>query len=145
MKKIKRMVGLDLGSKTCGVALSDPLGFSAQGLTTIRFEENSFKQALRLLKETLKDTEIECFVLGDPKHMNGDIGESSQRSLSFKQRLEDSFKVEVVLWDERMTSVVANNFMIQGNLSAKDRKAKIDQQAAVAILQAYMDSLKHKK
>ena len=140
--KIKRIVGLDLGSKTCGVALSDPLRLTAQGLTTIRFEEDAYKKAIRLLKESLLDYEVEAFVLGNPKHMNGDIGESSQRSLAFKKRLEDNFGLPVFLWDERMTSVMANNFMIEANISGKKRRASIDEKAAVAILQGYLDSLK---
>jgi putative Holliday junction resolvase len=116
---------------------------TAQGLTTIRFEENSFKQAMRLLKETLAKFEIEVFVLGNPKHMNGDEGDSSQRSIDFKKRLENNFnKVEVILWDERLSTVMANNYMIDMNMSKKQRKQVIDEKAAINILQGYLDSKK---
>ncbi|WP_423364713.1 Holliday junction resolvase RuvX [Mycoplasma sp. P36-A1] len=140
--KIKRIIGLDLGSKTCGIAVSDPLGYTAQGLKTIRFEEDSYKKAIRLLKEELAKYDIDKFILGNPKHMNGDLSESSQRSINFKKRLEDNFKVEVILWDERLTSVIADNFMISINMSREKRKQSIDKLAAVSILQAYLDSIK---
>jgi len=142
MTSVKRIIGLDLGTKTLGVAFSDPLGISAQGLTTIRFEENAYKKACRLLKEQLSKYDIECFVLGNPKHMNGDISESSQRSLAFKQRLENEFKVNVILWDERLSSVLVDKSMIEMNLSRKKRKEIIDEMAAINILQGYLDSIK---
>ncbi|MDF9867260.1 putative Holliday junction resolvase [Bacilli bacterium PM5-3] len=115
---------------------------SAQGITTIRFEEDAYKKACRLLKECLAKYEIECFVLGNPKHMNGDIGVSSQRSLDFKERLEKEFSLKVVLWDERLSSVLVDKSMIEMNLSRKKRKKVIDEMAAINILQGYLDSIR---
>lgn len=137
---MKRLVGLDLGTKTLGVAISDPLKVSAQGLQTIKFEENAYNKALKLLEEMLDKYEIELFVLGNPKHMNGDEGESSLRSQKFKTKLEKHFKVPVVLWDERLTSVLVDKAMIDMDLSRKKRKAIIDTLAATNILQGYLDS-----
>ncbi len=139
---MKRIIGLDLGTKTLGVALSDPLKISAQGLTTIRFNEDNYKQAAKKLEELLKDYEIEMFVLGNPLHMNGDVSQSSLRSQDFKKRLENKFKVNVLLWDERLTSVVAKQAMHVMNLSNKQKKSKIDEMAAINILQGYLDTLK---
>lgn len=134
------MVGLDLGSKTLGVAICDPLRLTAYGLTTIRFEENAYKKAIRLLAELLAEYEVESFVLGNPKHMNGENSDSGQRSFDFKKRLEDKFKVDVILWDERLTSVLVDKMMIDFDLSRKKRKEIIDEMAAVNILQGYLDS-----
>ncbi|MDL2211614.1 Holliday junction resolvase RuvX [Erysipelotrichaceae bacterium OttesenSCG-928-M19] len=137
---MKRIIGLDLGSKTLGVAISDPLKITAQGLTTINFNENSYKMALQLLAKALQEYEIELFVLGNPKHMNGDLGDSSQRSIAFKKRLENYFKVDVILWDERLTSVLMEKSMISMNLSRQKRKKTIDKMAAINILQGYLDA-----
>ncbi|MEG0686306.1 MAG: Holliday junction resolvase RuvX [Erysipelotrichales bacterium] len=138
---MKRIVGLDLGSKTLGVAISDPLKLTAQGLTTIKFEEDAYKKAMRLLDELLVKHQVETFVLGDPKHMNGDIGVSSKRSLDFKERLEKKYDIKVVLWDERLSSVLVNRSMIDMNMSRKKRKDVIDEMAAINILQGYLDSI----
>lgn len=139
---MKRIIGLDLGTKTLGVSLSDPLKISAQGLTTIRFNEGSYKQAIKKLEELLKDYEIEMFVLGNPLHMNGDVSISSLRSQDFKKRLENKFNVKVLLWDERLTSVVASRTMSAMNLSNKQKKSMVDEIAASNILQGYLDTLK---
>lgn len=139
---MKRIVGLDLGTRTLGVAISDPLKISAQGLVNIRFEEKNYKQALRMLDEHLKDYKIDMFVLGNPLHMSGEKSESSLRSENFKLKLESKFKVKVVLWDERLTSVVAKQTMHSMNLSIKQKKNKIDEIAAIHILQGYLDTIK---
>ena len=124
------------------MALSDPLMYSAQGLTTLRFEEDAYKKACGLLKEQLSNYEIDCFVLGNPKHMNGDLSESSKRSIDFKKRLENEFKVKVILWDERLSSVLVDKSMIEMKLSRKKRKKVIDEMAAINILQGYLDSIR---
>lgn len=124
------------------MAISDPLKISAQGLKTIHFENDAYKKAVNLLKETLESYEIECFILGNPKHMNGDEGESSKRSQNFKERLEKEFNVNVILWDERLSSVLVNKSMIDMNLSRKKRKKIIDEMAAINILQGYLDSIR---
>lgn len=123
-----------------GVALSDPLKITAQGLTTIRFETDAYKKAMRLLKETLANYEVEVFVLGNPLHMNGEHSLSAQRSLDFKKRLENSFNVPVIMWDERMSSLIVEKAMISMDVSRKKRKEVVDELAAVNILQGYLDS-----
>lgn len=139
---MKRIVGLDLGAKSLGVAISDPLQISAQGLETIRFEEDAYNKALKLLEAMLQEYEVERFILGNPKHMNGDEGDSSLRSQKFKTKLESKFNVPVVLWDERLTSVQVNKAMIEMDFSRKKRKEIIDTLAATTILQGYLDSIR---
>lgn len=136
----KRIVGLDLGEKTLGVAISDPLNITAQGLKTITFASKSYKKATTLLKELLQDIEVDKFVLGYPLSMNGTITESAQRSLAYKKRLESIFHVEVVLFDERFSSVLVNKLMIAADVRREKRKKIIDCLAAVNILQGYLDA-----
>jgi putative Holliday junction resolvase len=137
-----RTIGLDLGSKTLGVAISDPSNTIATKLTTITFANNDFPYAIKELFAILKSAEIDKFVLGLPKNMDGSIGFQAQSSISFKTMLEETFKKDVVLWDERLTSKMAESVMIQANLSRKKRKTKVDFVAATIILQSYLDSRK---
>jgi putative Holliday junction resolvase len=137
-----KIVGLDLGSKTLGIAISDPSKIIATKLSTITFANNDFEYAINELFAILKDVEIEKFVLGLPKNMDGSIGFQAQSSISFKARLEEKFKKDVVLWDERLTSKMAESMMISADLSRKKRKTKIDFVAATIILQSYLDSRK---
>ncbi|MGD9761090.1 MAG: Holliday junction resolvase RuvX [Candidatus Izemoplasmatales bacterium] len=137
-----KIVGLDLGSKTLGIAISDPSQIIATKLSTITFANNNFEYAINELFAILKDVEIEKFVLGLPKNMDGSIGFQAQSSISFKTRLEEKFKKDVVLWDERLTSKMAESMMISADLSRKKRKTKIDFVAATIILQSYLDSRK---
>lgn len=138
---MRRVIGLDLGSKTIGVAKSDLLQIIASPHETIFFNENDYNQALNLVLKTLKDFEIDKIILGLPKHMTGDVGIRGNISLDFKKQLETK-GYEVILWDERLSSKAATNVLIQGNVSRKNRKKIIDQIAAVIILQGYLDSLK---
>lgn len=137
---IKRTVGLDLGTRTLGVAISDPLGYSAQPLQTIRFSENSYTDAISKLKEMISKYDVELFVLGNPKHMNGDESDSSKRSKKFRVRLLKEFGIPVLLWDERLSSVAMNREMINLDYSRAKRKEKIDTMAAMIILRSYLDS-----
>lgn len=137
MKKL----GLDLGNRTLGIAISDELNFLARGLETYRFTEKDFKSALNYTIELIKKYNIDVVVLGHPKNMDGTLGEQAQISEEFKKNLEDSIKVRVVLWDERLTSKMANNMMISQNLKSKKRKKDIDKMAATIILQGYLDSI----
>jgi putative holliday junction resolvase len=139
---MKRLVGLDLGSKSLGVAISDPLRVSAQGLKTIKFEEDAYNKAIKLLEEMLAEYEIEAFILGNPKHMSGEEGKSSLRSQKFKAKLQKKFNIPVILWDERLTSVLVNKAMIDQDFSRKKRKEIIDTLAATNILQGYLDSIR---
>lgn len=137
-----RLIGLDLGSKTCGVAISDKARFIARPLTTIRFEMDDYDTCFDELLKLLEKEDVHEVVLGLPKHMNGDIGERGQLSIDFANEL----KIEGItchLWDERLTTVSAERLLISGDMSRKKRKKIIDQVAAQEILQSYLDRLKN--
>ena len=136
---MEKILGLDLGSRTCGIAMSDALGMLAHGVETYRFEENNYKDAAKHIQQIVEEHNIHTIVLGLPKHMNGDLGERAQISMAFKQRLEKMMDVEVVLVDERLTTVMAQNQLIFADVSRKKRKKVIDKMAAVQILQGYLD------
>ena len=134
-----RILGLDLGSRTCGVAVSDVMVMIARPVATIRFDEDDYENCLKQLETYLKEFQIKKIVLGLPKHMNGDVGIRGEISIAFKKRLEE-MGLEVVLRDERLTTVAANRILISADVSRKKRKQVIDQMAAVGILQNYLDS-----
>lgn len=137
-----RIIGLDLGSKTCGVSISDQSQLIARALTTIRFESDDYDTCFDKVLELLEKENIDEVVLGLPKHMNGDIGDRGQLSIQFAEELEKE-GIHCTLWDERLTTVTAEKFLIQGDLSRKKRKKIIDQMAAVQILQNYLDKKKN--
>lgn len=134
-----RILGLDLGSRTCGVSVSDALGMIARAYKTVRFEEEDYDSALEQIVEITNELQIHKAVLGLPKHMNGDIGIRGEISIAFKESLEQ-LGIEVILWDERLTTVAAEKILIAADVSRKKRKKVIDQMAAVQILQSYLDS-----
>jgi len=137
-----RYLGLDLGTKTLGVAISDATLTIAASLKTIRFEENNYDQALLELKDLVKEYNVEKIILGFPKNMNNTVSESGERTLKFKEKLESEFNVAVIMQDERLSTVEATNYMIEANTSRKKRKVKIDSVAANIILQTYLDKEK---
>ena len=133
-------MGLDYGSKTVGVAVSDALGLTAQGIEIVRRKsENKLRQTLARIEEIAKEYGVEKIVLGFPKHMNNDIGERAEKSLEFKEMLERRTGLPVVMWDERSTTVTAHNMMNDVNKRGKERKKVIDAVAAAVILQNYLD------
>ena len=135
-------MGLDYGSKTVGVAISDPLGITAQGIETIcRKDENKLRRTCARIEELIREYEVERIVLGLPKHMNNDIGERAERSMEFGKMLERRTGLEVVMWDERLTTVEAERTLIENKVRREDRKKYIDKIAAVFILQGYLDAL----
>lgn len=136
---MKRIIGLDLGSVTCGVSVSDLLGMIASPVETVRFESENYDECLEKLKKHFKEYDVDTVVLGLPKHMNGDVGIRANISLNFKEKLED-LGLHVVMWDERLTTVSANRFLLEADMSRKKRKKVIDQMAAVTILQDYLNS-----
>lgn len=138
-----RIIGLDLGSKTCGVAISDQTGFLARALTTIRFEQEDYDVCFDQILNLLEKEKVNEVVLGLPKHMNGDVGIRGQLSIDFGYELEQE-GYHVTLWDERLTTVSAQRLLIEGDVSRKKRKKIIDQTAAVFILQNYLDSKKNR-
>ncbi|QUH20621.1 Holliday junction resolvase RuvX [Alkaliphilus sp. B6464] len=135
-----RIMGLDVGDKTIGVALSDLLGWTAQGLETIR--RIGIKKDLQRLEEIIKEYEVNKIVVGLPKNMNGTIGPQGEKVLEFNERLGKRFNnIEIVPWDERLTTVAAERSLIEADVSRKKRKEVIDKIAAIYILQGYLDSL----
>lgn len=137
-----RIMGLDYGSKTVGVAISDPLCITAQGIETIeRKEENKLRKTLARIEELAKEYEVEKIILGFPKNMNNTVGERGEKSLEFKEMLERRTGLPVIMWDERLTTVEAERTLIESNVRRENRKKYIDKIAAVFILQGYLDSL----
>ena len=137
-----RIMGLDYGSKTVGVAVSDLLGMTAQPVETItRKDENKLRKTCARIEELIKEYEVGKIVLGLPKHMNDDIGDRAEKSIAFGEMLKRRTGLEVIMWDERLTTVEAEQTLIECNVRREDRKKYIDQIAAVFILQGYMDSV----
>ena len=137
-----RILGLDIGSKTIGVAISDPLGWTAQGITTIRRSKK--ERDLEEVKELCEEHKVETIVIGLPKNMNGSIGESGERVLEFSDCIKNYTGVKVEMWDERLTTVAANRAMLEADLSRGKRKKIVDKVAATYILQGYLDKLSMK-
>lgn len=136
----KRALGLDYGSKTVGVAVSDPLGLTAQGVEIIRrTSENKLRQTLARIEALIAEYDAGVLVLGYPKNMNNTIGDRAEKSLAFKEMLEKRTGLPVVMWDERLTTVEAHRTMIESGVRREDRKKYVDKLAAVYILQGYLD------
>ena len=141
-----RIMGLDFGSKTVGVAVSDPLGLTAQGVEIIRRKsENKLRQTLARIEELAAQYQVGTIVLGLPKHMNNDIGERAEKSLEFQEMLKRRTGLPVVMWDERLTTVEADRTMMETGIRRENRKEYVDMLAAVFILQGYLDYLAMKK
>ena len=137
-----RIMGLDYGSKTVGVAMSDPLGITAQAVETIwRKDENKLRKTCARIEELISEYEVERIVLGLPKHMNNVLGERAQKALAFGEMVKRRTGLEVVMWDERLTTVEAERTLIENNVRRENRKQYIDKIAAVFILQGYLDSI----
>ena len=134
---MEKIIGLDLGSVTCGVAISE-MGIVARALTTIRFAPDDYDECFDKLLDLLEEHGVKTVVLGLPKHMNGDVGVRGQLSIDFGAELEKE-GYHVHLWDERLTTVSAQRFLLEGDVSRKKRKKVIDQMAAVQILQSFLD------
>lgn len=140
-----RILGLDLGVKTLGVSVSDATETVASGIATLRFSENKPEECLEYLRKIINEYGVKLIVLGLPKNMNNSLGFAAKRSEDFKALLENNFNIEVCFQDERLTSVTANNVLLQADVSRKKRKAKVDTVAAIIILQNYLDIRKGKK
>ena len=132
-----RILGLDMGSKTIGVALSDPLGWTAQGITTIRRSKK--EQDLEEVHKICKEYGVETIVVGLPKNMNGTIGEAGEKALEL---LKEKTGLPIEMWDERLTTVAAHRAMLEADLSRNKRKKIVDKIAATYILQGYLDRIR---
>lgn len=141
-----RIMGLDFGSKTVGVAISDPLLITAQGIEIIRRnDEDKLRQTLARIEALILEYEVSEIVLGYPKNMNDTLGERAEKTEVFKEKLERRTGLRVSLWDERLTTVAADKAMIEAGIRRENRKNYVDQIAAVFILQGYLDLEKMKK
>lgn len=141
-----RIMGLDYGSVTVGVAISDPLLLTAQGIEVIRRkQENKLRRTLARIDELIKEYEISRIVVGYPKHMNNSIGERAIKAEEFAETLRRRTNLDVILWDERLTTVSANHVLTEGGISSKNKELIIDKIAAVFILQGYLDKLYNQK
>ncbi|HCC08277.1 MAG TPA: Holliday junction resolvase RuvX [Clostridiales bacterium] len=137
---MKRVMGLDFGDKTIGIAVSDLLLFTAQGVEIIRRDNPiDLSKSMERLKELIKIYDVDKIVLGFPKNMNATIGERGEKSIRFKEKLEKDFNLEVILIDERLTTMQSEKMLIQADVSRQKRKKVIDKMAAMLILQAYLD------
>ena len=141
-----RIMGLDFGSRTVGVAVSDQLGLTAQGVEIIRRKSpGKLRQTLARLEELVIYYDVEKIVLGYPKNMNNTEGERCEKTVEFKEKLERRMELPIVLWDERLTTVAAQNIMTESGIRAKEHKEYVDELAAMLILQGYLDFLQNSK
>ena len=141
-----RIMGLDFGSKTVGVAISDALLLTAQGIEIIeRKEENKLRRTLARIEELIVEYGVEEIVLGLPKNMNNSLGERAALSVEFKEKLERRTGLPVTMWDERLTTVAADKAMMEAGIRREHRKEHVDKIAACFILQGYLDYRKNKE
>ncbi len=134
-----RIMGLDIGDKRTGVAVSDALGWTAQGKEVIN--SKGIKEDLKQISQLVKKYDVEKIVVGLPKNMNGTLGPRAEKVLDFVKKLKGEVNLDVITWDERLSTVAAERTLIEADLSRKKRKEVIDKMAAVVILQNYLDSL----
>ncbi len=134
-----RILGLDFGTKTLGVAVSDELGWTAQGIETIRIDEENGEYGFDRLRQLIEQYAVEEIVIGFPKNMNGTIGPRGEATKRFAEQVKQTFSLPVVLWDERLSTMAAERMLIAADVSRKKRKKVIDKMAAVMILQSYLD------
>lgn len=134
-----RIMGLDIGNKTIGVAVSDLMGLTAQGVEVIR-RSGSIEEEMYSLQNLINEKEVNRIVVGLPINMNGTIGPQCEKVLEYKEKLETVLQLPVETWDERLTTVEAERLLINADMSRKKRKSVIDKMAAVIILQGFLDS-----
>ena len=135
-----RILGLDLGTITLGVAVSDELGWTAQGLETIAIDTERGDYGLERLRALIDEYGVDAIVVGWPKNMNGTLGPRAEASERFAAKLREEFSLPVVLWDERLSTMAAERMLIAADVSRKKRRKVIDKMAAAVILQSYLDS-----
>lgn len=137
-----RIMGLDFGSKTVGVAISDPLGITAQGIEIVRrTQENKLRKTLARIEALIEEYQVEKIVLGYPKNMNNTLGERTEKTEEFAEMLKRRTGLEVVMWDERLSTVEAQRTMMDAGVRREDRDKYVDKIAATIILQGYLSSL----
>lgn len=134
-----RYLGLDLGTRTCGIAISDLTHTIASPYKVLHFSDSDYESILPIIKDIVNEEKISKIVLGLPKNMNNTMGDRCDTTIEFKNMLEQHVNVDIVLQDERLSTVAAHNYMLEADLSRKKRKAKVDGLAANIILQTYID------
>lgn len=137
-----RILGFDLGTRTLGISISDYTNTIATTYKTIRFNEREYDSIIPEIKNIVHEFDVQKIVLGLPKNMNNSIGDRGLETLEFKKKLEDDLNIEVIMQDERLTTVQATNYMLEADISRKKRKKKVDSLAANIILQTYLDTMK---
>jgi putative Holliday junction resolvase len=138
-----RILGLDVGSKRIGIAISDELGWTAQGITTLH--RRNGEGDLRAIRDIARQYGVEKIVVGLPRNMDGSLGPQAQMAIGFVQELREILDVPIITWDERLSTIEATKMLIRADLSRKKRKRKVDMTAAIIILQSYLDSLARKE
>ncbi|MBM0771885.1 Holliday junction resolvase RuvX [Staphylococcus epidermidis] len=137
-----KILGLDVGSKTVGIAISDLMGWTAQGLDTLRINEEQENLGIDQLVKIIKDNQVGTVVIGLPKNMNNSIGFRGEASIKYKEKLQESVpSIDIVMWDERLSTMAAERSLLEADVSRQKRKKVIDKMAAVFILQGYLDSI----
>ncbi|MCG1913298.1 Holliday junction resolvase RuvX [Staphylococcus epidermidis] len=137
-----KILGLDVGSKTVGIAISDLMGWTAQGLDTLRINEEQDDLGIDQLVKIIKDNQVGAVVIGLPKNMNNSIGFRGEASIKYKEKLQESVpSIDIVMWDERLSTMAAERSLLEADVSRQKRKKVIDKMAAVFILQGYLDSI----
>lgn len=135
-------MGLDLGTRTLGISLSDVTKTIASSYKTIRFKENEYEVLFPQLKQIVEEQKVDLIVLGFPKNMNNTVGDRANITIMFQQNLQQYLNIQVILQDERLSTVEATNYLLEADLSRKKRKAHVDAVAANIILQTYLDKMK---
>ena len=137
-----KILGLDVGSKTVGIAISDLMGWTAQGLDTLRINEEQEDLGIDQLVKIIKDNQVGTVVIGLPKNMNNSIGFRGEASIKYKEKLQESIpSIDIFMWDERLSTMAAERSLLEADVSRQKRKKVIDKMAAVFILQGYLDSI----
>lgn len=137
-----KILGLDVGSKTVGIAISDLMGWTAQGLDTLRINEEQDDLGIDQLVKIIKDNQVGTVVIGLPKNMNNSIGFRGEASIKYKEKLQEFIpSIDIVMWDERLSTMAAERSLLEADVSRQKRKKVIDKMAAVFILQGYLDSI----
>ncbi|WP_394532390.1 Holliday junction resolvase RuvX [Priestia aryabhattai] len=135
-----RVLGLDVGTKTIGVAVSDEMGWTAQGIETIKIADEQMEQSYPRLRQLIDEYSVEKIVVGLPKNMNGTIGPRGEACIEFADSVKEKLNIETMMWDERLSTMAAERVLLSADVSRKKRKKVIDKMAAVMILQGYLDS-----
>lgn len=137
-----KIIGLDVGSKTVGIAISDLMGWTAQGYDTLRIDEEKNELGIDQLVDIIQKEKVGTVIVGLPKNMNNSIGFRGDASLQYKEQLQAALpSLEIIMWDERLSTMAAERSLLEADVSRQKRKKVIDKMAAVFILQGYLDSL----